>query len=176
MIGETIDPADEICGARGARAPNVSRMPVSDAPELRRCHAMPLAVVDKSTGNRQMYRLELWFRKNDKAISDQLLGAPHATARRPDLSALCPAPLAPRPPPRPPGPTPLPTSCARRTHERGAGQVLQHVQMGVTAALGSHGAARRGLRLTRKHAERALSPDDQTPQRRGACGAACPTG
>jgi hypothetical protein len=46
MIGETIDPADEICGAR---------------------------VVDKSTGSRQMYRLELWFKRKDQATADELL-------------------------------------------------------------------------------------------------------
>ena len=46
MIGETIDPADEICGAR---------------------------VVDKSTGSRQMYRLELWFKRKDQAVADELL-------------------------------------------------------------------------------------------------------
>jgi len=46
MIGETIDPADEICGAR---------------------------VVDKSTGTRQMYRLELWFKRKDQACADELL-------------------------------------------------------------------------------------------------------
>eukprot|EP00962_Isochrysis_galbana_P039190 scaffold14022_cov108-Isochrysis_galbana.AAC.15 len=48
MIGETIDGADEICGAR---------------------------VVDKSVGNRCTYRLELWFRKNDEKIANELLGA-----------------------------------------------------------------------------------------------------
>jgi len=47
MVGETIDPGDEICGAR---------------------------VVDKSTGTRQMYRLELWFRKGkDETIAKELL-------------------------------------------------------------------------------------------------------
>jgi len=46
MIGETIDTADEICGAR---------------------------VVDKSVGTRCMYRLELWFRKKDQSIADELL-------------------------------------------------------------------------------------------------------
>lgn len=46
MIGETIDPADEICGAR---------------------------VVDKSTGNRQMYRLELWIKRKDQGVADELL-------------------------------------------------------------------------------------------------------
>ena len=46
MIGETIDPLDEVCGAR---------------------------VVDKSTGTRQMYRLELWFKKKDESIANELL-------------------------------------------------------------------------------------------------------
>ena len=46
MIGETIDPADEICGAR---------------------------VVDKSTGSRQMYRLELWFKGKDETKANELL-------------------------------------------------------------------------------------------------------
>lgn len=46
MIGETIDPADEICGAR---------------------------VVDKSTGTRQMYRLELWFKRKEQSVADDLL-------------------------------------------------------------------------------------------------------
>ena len=46
MIGETIDPADEICGAR---------------------------VVDKSTGNRCVYRLELWFKTKDQSMADDLL-------------------------------------------------------------------------------------------------------
>lgn len=46
MVGETIDPADEICGAR---------------------------VVDKSTNGRQMYRLELWFKKKDDATAKELL-------------------------------------------------------------------------------------------------------
>lgn len=47
MIGETIDNGDEICGAR---------------------------VVDKCSGGRCMYRLELWFRKKDnQAIADELL-------------------------------------------------------------------------------------------------------
>jgi len=46
MIGETVDPADEICGAR---------------------------VVDKSVGSRCMYRLELWFRRKDQAVADELL-------------------------------------------------------------------------------------------------------
>ena len=45
MIGETIDPSDDICGAR---------------------------VVDKSAGQRQMYRLELWFKRKDKAVADEL--------------------------------------------------------------------------------------------------------
>jgi hypothetical protein len=48
MIGETIDAGDEICGAR---------------------------VVDKSVGSRCTYRLELWFRKNDEKIANELLGA-----------------------------------------------------------------------------------------------------
>ena len=38
MVGETIDPRDEICGAR---------------------------VVDKSSGSRPIYRLELWFRRKE---------------------------------------------------------------------------------------------------------------
>jgi len=48
MIGETIDPADEICGAR---------------------------VVDKSVIDKQrcVYRLELWFRRKDQAVADELL-------------------------------------------------------------------------------------------------------
>ena len=46
MIGETIDPGDEICGAR---------------------------VVDKSTAQRQMYRLELWFKRKDQGVADELL-------------------------------------------------------------------------------------------------------
>ena len=46
MIGETLDAGDEICGAR---------------------------VVDKSVNGRTMYRLELWFRKNDDALSKELL-------------------------------------------------------------------------------------------------------
>jgi len=46
MIGETIDGGDEICGAR---------------------------VVDKSTGSRQMYRLELWFKHKDETIAAELL-------------------------------------------------------------------------------------------------------
>ena len=48
MVGETIDPGDEICGAR---------------------------VVDKSTGTRCMYRLELWLRKKDDTVAKDLLGA-----------------------------------------------------------------------------------------------------
>lgn len=52
MIGESIDPADEICGAR---------------------------VVDKSTGQRQMYRLELWFRSKDQGKADELLSRMNAT-------------------------------------------------------------------------------------------------
>ena len=47
MIGETLDPGDEVCGAR---------------------------VVDKSTTARQMFRLELWFKKKDQTIADELLG------------------------------------------------------------------------------------------------------
>jgi len=50
MIGETIDNADEICGAR---------------------------VVDKCSGGRCMYRLELWFRKKDQTIADELLSRVH---------------------------------------------------------------------------------------------------
>ena len=46
MIGETIDLADEVCGAR---------------------------VVDKCSNGRCMYRLELWFRRKDQACADQLL-------------------------------------------------------------------------------------------------------
>jgi len=46
MIGETIDPADDICGAR---------------------------VVDKSTNGRQMYRLELWMKKKDDGTAKELL-------------------------------------------------------------------------------------------------------
>ena len=46
MVGETIDTGDEICGAR---------------------------VVDKSAGNRQMYRLELWFKRKDQKVADELL-------------------------------------------------------------------------------------------------------
>jgi len=46
MIGETIDPADDICGAR---------------------------VVDKSTGTRQLYRLELWFKRKEQPVADELL-------------------------------------------------------------------------------------------------------
>jgi|TARA_B100000519_G_C14033983_1_gene339442 hypothetical protein len=45
MVGETIDPRDEICGAR---------------------------VVDKSSGSRPIYRLELWFRRKEQAIADEL--------------------------------------------------------------------------------------------------------
>ena len=47
MIGETIDHGDELCGAR---------------------------VVDKSATGRCMYRLELWFKKKDQGIADELLG------------------------------------------------------------------------------------------------------
>ena len=36
-----------------------------------------MAVVDKSTGTRCMYRLELWFRKKDDAIAKELLGGRH---------------------------------------------------------------------------------------------------
>jgi len=53
MIGETIDHGDEICGAR---------------------------VVDKCAGGRCMYRLELWFKKKDQGIADELLGA-HSARR-----------------------------------------------------------------------------------------------
>ena len=56
MIGETIDPGDEICGAR---------------------------VVDKSTVQRQMYRLELWFKRKDQSVADELLSARHTPRRRP---------------------------------------------------------------------------------------------
>ena len=50
MIGETIDMGDEICGAR---------------------------VVDKCSGGRCMYRLELWFRKKEpQSVADELLGEP----------------------------------------------------------------------------------------------------
>jgi len=52
MIGETIDMSDEICGAR---------------------------VVDKSTAQRCMYRLELWFRKKDQSIADELLSRMQTT-------------------------------------------------------------------------------------------------
>ena len=52
MIGETIDPGDEICGAR---------------------------VVDKSTGQRQMYRLELWFKRKDQGVADELLARMNTT-------------------------------------------------------------------------------------------------
>jgi len=52
MIGETIDPGDEICGAR---------------------------VVDKSTGQRQMYRLELWFKRKDQSMADELLSRMQTT-------------------------------------------------------------------------------------------------
>ena len=52
MIGETIDPNDDICGAR---------------------------VVDKSTAQRNMYRLELWFKKKDQGIADELLNRMTAT-------------------------------------------------------------------------------------------------
>jgi hypothetical protein len=45
MIGETIDPLDDICGAR---------------------------VVDKSVGTRQLFRLELWFKRNDLSVADEL--------------------------------------------------------------------------------------------------------
>ena len=45
MIGETIDPLDDICGAR---------------------------VVDKSSGTRQLYRLELWFKRKDQSVADEL--------------------------------------------------------------------------------------------------------
>lgn len=45
MIGETIDPLDDICGAR---------------------------VVDKSSGTRQVYRLELWFKRKDQSVADEL--------------------------------------------------------------------------------------------------------
>lgn len=45
MIGETMDPGDEITGAR---------------------------VVDKSNGKRVLYRLELWFRKKDMGTADKL--------------------------------------------------------------------------------------------------------
>lgn len=46
MIGETLEGGDEICGAR---------------------------VVDKSTGQRQMFRLELWIKKKDEGIANELL-------------------------------------------------------------------------------------------------------
>ncbi|CAM9403103.1 unnamed protein product, partial [Heterosigma akashiwo] len=45
LIGETIDDADEICGAR---------------------------VVDKSKGDRPIYRLELWVRGKDRKTADKL--------------------------------------------------------------------------------------------------------
>jgi len=46
MVSETIDPTDEICGAR---------------------------VVDKSSNGRQMYRLELWIKKKDEGTAKELL-------------------------------------------------------------------------------------------------------
>lgn len=45
LVGETIDPADELCGVR---------------------------IVDKSVNSRMMYRLELWFRRKDQAIADNI--------------------------------------------------------------------------------------------------------
>jgi len=46
LIGETIDPSDEICGVR---------------------------VVDKSIGQRPMYRLEVWFRRKDETVANEIL-------------------------------------------------------------------------------------------------------
>ena len=46
LIGETVDPADEICGAR---------------------------VVDKSVVGKGLYRIELWFRKKDPTVAEELL-------------------------------------------------------------------------------------------------------
>ena len=45
MIGETLEGGDEICGAR---------------------------VVDKSTGQRQMYRLELWLSSSDASVTEPI--------------------------------------------------------------------------------------------------------
>jgi len=58
MIGETIDGGDEICGAR---------------------------VCDKSLGTRCLYRLELWFRKNDETLAKELQRERAALALPPAL-------------------------------------------------------------------------------------------
>lgn len=45
LIGETIDPSDEVCGAR---------------------------IVDKTRGDRPMYRLEIWFKSQDTGIAENI--------------------------------------------------------------------------------------------------------
>lgn len=54
LVGETIDEDNQICGGR---------------------------VVDKTSRNKPMYRIELWYRSKDKAVGDKL--------RDRTLSALC---------------------------------------------------------------------------------------
>ena len=64
MIGETIDPADEICGAR---------------------------VVDKSLVDKQrvVYRLELWFRRKDQKVADELLTRMQTALGKSSTTAGC---------------------------------------------------------------------------------------
>ena len=59
--------------------PNAARSHNHSAANL--CPAPPAcnpAVVDKSSGTRCMYRLELWFRKKDEAVAKELLGTRRA--------------------------------------------------------------------------------------------------
>eukprot|EP00965_Chrysotila_dentata_P257043 6212753-Pleurochrysis_carterae.AAC.2 len=61
IIGETLDPADEICGVR---------------------------VVDKSVNSRVQQRFELWYKKNDESLAGDLRGARARTTEPPPRSRL----------------------------------------------------------------------------------------
>ena len=118
MIGEIIDPADEITGDARALLP---RQPPPNARG-----SAGARIVDKSVNARCMYRLELWFKRKDQATADELLSAQISfPAPRESRLAQLSSPRV-----------------ARRPDEDGARQLVDRLQMGVQAAL-RHGTIMR---------------------------------
>ena len=75
------DPYGSSRGTHNYPSPNAARSHTHSAADL--CATPPAcnpAVVDKSSGTRCMYRLELWFRKKDEAVAKELLGTRRALA------------------------------------------------------------------------------------------------
>ena len=75
------DPYGSCRGTHNYPSPNAAHSHTHSAADL--CATPPAcnpAVVDKSSGTRCMYRLELWFRKKDEAVAKELLGTRRAPA------------------------------------------------------------------------------------------------